>query len=209
MTDHPAPFFIAGSAGLDFLNSIATPADQTVDWIATGEGLVDWLQQAGFLDSDTASAIGKEALPGEIDWVAAQARVLREWFRAFVRAHKGRPLARNVLSDLEPLNQLLSRDKEFDQVVWTPDDSPLPFRRARLRRWTTPDTLLQPIGAALADVVCSENFSNIKACQGSHCTLLYVDRTRRLARRWCSMAVCGNRSKQASHRDRTIGRLAT
>jgi predicted RNA-binding Zn ribbon-like protein len=31
---------------------------------------------------------------------------------------------------------------------------------------------------------------------------VFVDRTRRRARRWCSMAICGNRAKQAAHRSR-------
>jgi predicted RNA-binding Zn ribbon-like protein len=31
---------------------------------------------------------------------------------------------------------------------------------------------------------------------------MFADRTRRRARRWCSMAVCGTRAKQAAHRNR-------
>jgi predicted RNA-binding Zn ribbon-like protein len=33
-------------------------------------------------------------------------------------------------------------------------------------------------------------------------TLLFADHTRGHARRWCSMALCGNRAKQAAHRQR-------
>jgi predicted RNA-binding Zn ribbon-like protein len=43
----------------------------------------------------------------------------------------------------------------------------------------------------------------VKGCEGPVCTLLFLDRTRARARRWCSMAVCGNRAKQAAHRTRT------
>jgi predicted RNA-binding Zn ribbon-like protein len=42
----------------------------------------------------------------------------------------------------------------------------------------------------------------VKACEGTNCTLLFADHTRRRARRWCSMAICGNRAKQAAHRER-------
>ncbi|HEY6735223.1 MAG TPA: CGNR zinc finger domain-containing protein, partial [Roseiarcus sp.] len=38
--------------------------------------------------------------------------------------------------------------------------------------------------------------------EGANCTLVFVDRTRRRGRRWCSMALCGNRAKQAAHRHR-------
>ena len=36
----PPAFFISGSLGLDFLNTLATPVDTPVDWIDSGEGLL-------------------------------------------------------------------------------------------------------------------------------------------------------------------------
>jgi predicted RNA-binding Zn ribbon-like protein len=45
-------------------------------------------------------------------------------------------------------------------------------------------------------------FFNVKACEGPACTLMFADHTRGRARRWCSMAICGNRAKQAAHRQR-------
>jgi predicted RNA-binding Zn ribbon-like protein len=71
-----------------------------------------------------------------------------------------------------------------------------------MRRWETPDTLLLPLARAMADLVCEEDFSRVKACEGTACTLFFIDRTRAQARRWCTMAVCGNRAKQAAHRRR-------
>ena len=35
------------------------------------------------------NAVTERATPGELDKVADQARVLREWFRGFVRKHMG------------------------------------------------------------------------------------------------------------------------
>ena len=58
------------------------------------------------------------------------------------------------------------------------------------------------IARAMAELVCDHDFTQVKACEGPTCTLLFVDRTRGHARRWCSMAVCGNRAKQAAHRTR-------
>ena len=206
----PEPFFVAGSVGLDFLNSLATPVDTPVEWLASGDDLVDWLQSARLLSGDTADALRKSALPGEMDAVAAQARSLREWFRAFVLTHRGKPLKPGALDELYALNQLLARDLEFQQIVRTSEKGArLPLRVARLRRWPSPDALLLPIAEALADVACNENFADVKGCEGSACSLLFVDRTRMRSRRWCSMAVCGNRSKQAAHRVRTSGRRAS
>ena len=203
----PPAMFIADSRGLDFLNSVATPVDTRVDWIEDGEGLLDWLAQAKLVPSDALEAIRARAMPGELDKVADQARALREWFRNFVRAHMGRPLTPRVmgkaLGELEPLNRLLERDEAFKQLI-APRQAGEGDRLElqTMRRWRSPEALLLPIGESLAKFVCDENFEDVKACEGATCTLMFADHTRRKARRWCSMAICGNRAKQAAHRNR-------
>ena len=205
--DQRAPaFFIADALGLDFLNSIATPVDMPIDWIDDGEGLLGWLEQARLVPADALKTIRAQALPGELDKVADQARQLREWFRGFVRKHKGRPLTAKSLAELGPLNRLLERDDAFNRIVAAPkgDAPPLQFHKAR--RWRTPEALLSPIGEALAQFVCTEDFLDVKACEGHACTMYFADHTRGRARRWCTMALCGNRAKQAAHRQRLKAR---
>jgi predicted RNA-binding Zn ribbon-like protein len=192
--------FIADALALDFLNSLATPAGTEVDWIQDGEGFLAWLDQARLVPPEALKALRVRAMPGEIDRVAAQARALRSWFRAFVDARKGRPLGAQDLQELGPLNRLLERDERFSQIV-VPEEA-AGFELRTVRRWRTPESLLLPIGEVLAKFVCEEDFSSVKACEGPACTLLFVDHTRGHARRWCSMALCGNRAKQAAHRNR-------
>jgi predicted RNA-binding Zn ribbon-like protein len=195
----PMPaLFVADSAGLDFLNSVATPIDTPVDWLADGHGLLDWLQQAHLAPDAALRSLRERALPEEIDLLAVQARALREWFRGFVRRHAGRPLSPSALTELEPLNELLERDHRYAAVVPRAEG----FALVERRRWHAPETLLLPVAEAMAQAVCNEDFTYIKACEGPLCTLLFADRTRGHARRWCSMALCGNRAKQAAHRRR-------
>jgi predicted RNA-binding Zn ribbon-like protein len=143
-----------------------------------------------------------QALPGELDKVADQARSLREWFRGFVRDHMGRPLPENALAGLEPLNRLLERDEGFSRIVSRSIEGRKTLELQALRKWRSPEALLLPIGEALGRFVCTEDFSHVKACEGPACTLLFADHTRGHRRRWCSMALCGNRAKQAAHRHR-------
>ncbi|WP_431204694.1 CGNR zinc finger domain-containing protein [Bradyrhizobium betae] len=203
--DRPPAMFIADSLGLDFLNSVATPVDTPVDWIDDGDGLIDWLAQAGLVPSDELHALKARARPGELDKVAGEARALREWFREFVRKHAGRPLTAAALKELGPLNSLLERDEAFNRIEPVHDDGGTLSLQMK-RRWRSPQAMLLPVGEALAKFVCEEDFTDVKQCEGHNCTMLFVDHTRRRARRWCIMAVCGNRAKQAAHRSRLKGR---
>jgi predicted RNA-binding Zn ribbon-like protein len=202
MDNAPPAIFIADALALDFVNSLATPVDTAIDWIDDGEGLLSWLDQARLVPRDALEALRARALPGELDKVADQARSLREWFRGFVRGHMGRPLVAADLRELGPLNRLLERDEAFNQLVPHHDGDGPPLGLRTMRRWRSPESLLLPIGEALARFVSAEDFTRVKACEGHPCTLLFVDHTRARARRWCSMAVCGNRAKQAAHRNR-------
>jgi predicted RNA-binding Zn ribbon-like protein len=194
--------FIADAPGLDFLNSIATPVDVPVDWIGDGEGLLAWLEQAGMMRADEIAAVRKRATKAELDQTAARARDLREWFRAFVQKRKGRALGAKDGRELLPLNALLARDVQHGELVATGPDDTAPFTYRLERRYDAAESLLMPIAEALAKLVSEEDFTQVKACEGPKCTLLFADHTRGHARRWCSMAICGNRAKVAAHRAR-------
>jgi predicted RNA-binding Zn ribbon-like protein len=196
------PIFVADAPGLDFLNSVATPVDEEVDWISDGAGLLAWLEQAGFVSRSAIAAVRAQSTPAELDAVAARARELREWFRAYVQKRKGRSLVAKDLRDLGPLNQLLERDEQYGQIVADVADGVVSFELRANRRWKSAESLLMPIAELLAKLVCEEDFAHVKACEGPRCTLMFADHTRGHARRWCSMAICGNRAKVAAHRAR-------
>ncbi len=93
MSDRKPPaIFLSGSPGLDFLNSLATPVDVPIDWIDDGDGLLAWLEQARLVPTTVLKTLKNQAMPGELDGVAARARDLREWFRGFVKARSGKRL---------------------------------------------------------------------------------------------------------------------
>ncbi|MFL9869100.1 CGNR zinc finger domain-containing protein [Paraburkholderia fungorum] len=193
---------VADAPGLDFLNSIATPVDEPVDWISDGEGLLAWLDQAALVPRTVLEAMRVQSTAAELDEIAARARELREWFRVFVRKRKGRPLLPKDLRELGPLNQLLAQDQQHGEIVTNAADGATSFELRANRRWQSPESLLMPIAEVLARLVCEEDFTYVKACEGPRCTLMFADHTRGHARRWCSMAICGNRAKVAAHRKR-------
>src|SRR5690348_6119731 len=150
MQEIPA-IVIADAPALDFLNSVATPVDVPVEWLDDGEGLVSWLQQARLVPAPLLQDLRSRALPGELDDIAERARSLREWFRGFVHKHRGRPLTREDLNELEPLNRLLERDETFHQIAPAVSHTGHAlqggnaFELHAARRWRSPEALLFPI----------------------------------------------------------------
>jgi predicted RNA-binding Zn ribbon-like protein len=200
MPDRPPPFFIADHLALDFLNSIASPKGIPVEWLRDGRDLVDWLEQANVIAPDIAARFRRSNDQRALDGVAGRAREFRDWLRRFVTRHMGKPLTTRAAKALGPLNDLLAGDTSYPVVEAAGREKALRLRR--VRRWEGPDELLRPIAEATADLVCSVDFRLIRACEGLPCTLVFLDRTKAHLRRWCSMAVCGNRAKAAAHRAR-------
>ena len=180
----PGPTFNAGDLALDFLNSITTSGQNVDELVANGEDLLAWLVQAQLLDHGDAAAIRANSLPGELNEVAAQVRALREWFRKFVLAHMGRHLTDEALDLLKPLNCVLQRDEKYWAIVETSQrtrkaqgQSGLELRS--LRRSTKPNALILIISQAMADLVCSKDFSLVKARNGRTPPLLFLDNRNR------------------------------
>jgi predicted RNA-binding Zn ribbon-like protein len=208
----PPAIFIAGALGLDFLNSLARPVDELIDWWGNGDDFLSWMKQAGLLTEDDIAIAKSNMSAKELDRMAAKARELREWFRGFIKAHRGKSLKAQALTRLGPLMKLL----EMDEVFWSLEPEPAPsskrasedvsagsFRLHARRRWRKPESVLAPIAEEIARFISSADFRYVKACPGQNCVLFFLDQTRRHGRRWCSMAICGNRAKQEAFRKRS------
>jgi len=56
--------------------------------------------------------------------------------------------------------------------------------------------------AIVAAAMANGTWSRLKACRADDCRWAFYDHARNRSRRWCSMAVCGNRTKARSYRHR-------
>lgn len=210
-TTRPEPFFIADDRALDILNSVATPWGTQIEWLGDGGNLLAWLEQAGLVPPEVAMRLLEKTSAEALDEVAAQARDLREWFREFVAAHAGQRIELSALADLDKLNRLIARDEAYPQIEprvakahdaaqQTQDARSSSLQLRRHRHWRTAEDLLLPIAEAMGDLICEANFERVKNCEGPKCTLWFHDTSKNHTRRWCTMAVCGNRAKAAAHR---------
>ena len=204
----PPAFLIAESPALDFLNTVAQPADIQYEWFDSTPHLLNWLDQAGLVTSEEIKQFYQPKWLETHSELATQARELRDWFRHFVETHAGKPLTTSALSALKPINKILSNDDYYFQIQpqdksdteMDNDSENLVFRQKKVRRWQNTDDLLLPIAEAISELVCNTDWSLIKQCKGPTCTLWFLDVSKNRKRRWCTMAICGNRAKVAKHR---------
>ncbi|HET6296956.1 MAG TPA: CGNR zinc finger domain-containing protein [Kribbella sp.] len=75
----------------------------------------------------------------------------------------------------------------------------------RTKRWETPVTGTQILGAAareLVEMIGTDRAKRVRMCEGADCYLMFYDTSRPGNRRWCSMQRCGNRNKVGTYRTR-------
>jgi predicted RNA-binding Zn ribbon-like protein len=191
----PPAKFIADSKALDFLNS----GDGELDWMGSGEKLIAWLDQAGLVPRSVLLKLERDSDRKALDRVAFRVRKLRAWLGKVVERHHGKALTRADIATFDPLNRILMQDVRYPQIVAPERSASTPVLES-MRHWDTPNVLLWTIAETVAQLICEEDFARVRRCEG--CSLVFVDRTRQQARKWCSMSTCGNRAKQAAHRHR-------
>src|SRR5205823_11428262 len=60
------------------------------------------------------------------------------------------------------------------------------------------DWLLAAVARSGAETIAEGLHARLRICANPRCGLFFYDNSRTRRRRWCSMAVCGNRSKVAA-----------
>lgn len=187
---------LADDPALELLNSRATPSPgaEPIELIGDGASYLLWLARSGLIDEEDLAALEKLFSTEELDCAAADARTLREKLRPILLDWAGEnpvPFPEDVI---DQLNALLAQDRRYTQL--NPEDDALLLRERR--QWEQPAQLLVPSAQAWAHLLVEGDPSLIRQCPG--CTIIFYDRTKSHRRRWCSMALCGNRAKVRRHR---------
>lgn len=191
--------FIAENPALDLVNTQRMRDGAPVDVLENYTALVSWLMQAGVLDAAHAKAVLKKwGNTAEGKHVYERARVLRDAVRAMAEhAVAGKAVPQ---SSLDTINDVLSYSAGYTQLVRVRGG----VEKHLHRKSDEAMQLLVPIAEAAADLLCHGDLSLVKKCGNPRCILYFYDTTKNHARRWCSMAGCGNRMKaQAHYRRRT------
>ena len=69
-----------------------------------------------------------------------------------------------------------------------------------------PDAALALVLGIVFGARANGSWRRMKACPHEHCGWVFYDRSRNRSSQWCSMRICGNRTKAARHRAIVAGR---
>jgi predicted RNA-binding Zn ribbon-like protein len=160
-------------------------AEAALDLLATRAEAAEWLVAAGLLPTGSG-----------LTGAEHQAFVeLREAIRGVLAAHTDRlesPAAASRLTvALASCRLDLAIDPAGDARLVSADHDP--FRR-----------VIGAVAIALAEAAVGGTWARLKSCPGHLCGWAFYDRSASGQSRWCSMQLCGSRSKMRAYR----GRLA-
>jgi len=181
-----------GALCLDFANTVSWRGSGVpIDHLPTYEELIRFAEQSKLLSEADGWRLRREAArrPDVATRALRKAVVLREaLYRTFARLAGGRsPLS----ADLETLNASLP--SALARLRVAPGDEGFAWE------WhgdpQALDRLIWPVARDAAVFLTSTNLSRLRTCENPKCRWVFHDGTRNGTRRWCSMAVCGNRAK--------------
>jgi len=181
----PAPLVLADHPALDLLNTKMMVEGLRRDLLTGDEEAAQWLDQVGFGSSAELPIEEDGRLVGEL-------RALRDCVEKLIDAR-----CENRVADPTALNAFLRQ--AVPQLVWEQPGHPV------LDRFNEPDAAKRRVGQiafAAAELLAEGDFTLVRKCESPDCSLMFYDRTKSHKRRWCSMALCGNRHKVAEFRKR-------
>jgi len=184
------PYVLADDPVLDMLNTRANIDAQPHDFWQSDADVERWLVRLEWVKEGQVPVFE----PGALLRVG---RELREVIRVLLEARK-----EGAQGDPAALNGFLRKAVSHPQLAWLASGE---LRVERQRKLQTPEQFLSMIAEAAARLLVDGDFNLIRTCEHPECVLWFYDRTKAHKRRWCSMALCGNRHKVAEFRKRKLG----
>jgi predicted RNA-binding Zn ribbon-like protein len=184
----PASRLLGGRLSLDFVN--ATPTNAELPW----ELLIQFLESTSIVSAGRGAQLLSlpQSDPQAAEALLLKARrlgsALRKVFAATLRKQR-------IAGEwIEPINEILRITEGHDELVGQAGVWKIEF----VAREGGLDWLLAAVARSGAEIIAEGARARLRLCANPHCGLFFYDNSRTRRRRWCSMAVCGNRSKVAA-----------
>lgn len=191
-------FIIGNNLSLDFINTEYVLNGERKDALSGYTDLLAWAVAVGVLDAKQRKWLAREFGASN---AAAEAFTRALDFRATLRVmveglEKGKKVKPQTLA---AINEMLRAGKSGYAELAPTDEG---FTKIFRADFNEPSEILLPIAEAAADLLCYGEMAYLKKCQNPECILHFYDTSKNHRRRWCSMAICGNRAKAAAFYNR-------
>jgi predicted RNA-binding Zn ribbon-like protein len=183
---------LGGRLALDFANIPSYPGAPAhhLSW----EELIVFLEASHIVSNERGSTLlalsGSE--PDAAQTLLARSTDLRDSLRKIF----GAMVRKEAIAPdwTEPINRILRITEGHDELVSANSAWKLEF----VARESGLDWLLAAVARSAAEIIVEGAEARVRICANPVCGLFFSDHSRTHRRRWCSMAVCGNRNKVAS-----------
>jgi predicted RNA-binding Zn ribbon-like protein len=190
--------FVANRPVLDFLNTRPVLADGPTELLPDFDALERWFAASGIVSSaKTKGRLRSWRTSGEARGFLKELLAFRERLRnAVVRMEAGSAPSDDFLKEVNarlqeypPRTALRRREgRIFMEPVFDPQ---------------RPADLWAPIIQGTADLLSEPQTERLRKCES--CLVHFFDASKKGARRWCSMNLCGNKVKVAAYQRRRRG----
>jgi predicted RNA-binding Zn ribbon-like protein len=179
--------WVGSHTGIDLVNTeAADDRGDPVELVPNFTALVDWAHAAELIDAHVARRCRTAAAPQQRN-VLAWFRTLRTCLRAVLERGDDEPSVSRALDAAVGDVRVRLGYRPIQSANDAPVIAERPLERLRLA-----------LAVAALDATRLDR-SRIRRCAHRRCILLYYDTTKNRSRRWCDMAVCGNRAKASAH----------
>jgi predicted RNA-binding Zn ribbon-like protein len=188
--------FVGNQLSLDFLNTRPNVDGAPKEFLEDCPALARWMAAAELISDRDAKKLERVWIQPAFAVALGQLQDFRERFRQVVFQREAAKEAPRAF--VAELNQLLAAHPYLDEVAR--GDSGL--IRKKCFTPETPLDVFAPLADSVASLLTAADVSRIRRCNCSNCVLHFYDVSKKGTRRWCSMNMCGNRSKVAAYAER-------
>jgi predicted RNA-binding Zn ribbon-like protein len=194
----PEPFqLLADHPALDFVNTLDNRFSAVPKELLNNYGdLLQFAEKSGVLGAKNSAALALHCNDSAARKVLRSALRVREALASafYASIDTDRKIAPEALQTLEVQFLLAVKNR---RLVQRPSRS----KRKLSISWEwsagepAPDLPVWLIARSGVDLLTSDEMRHVRACASDGCRWLFLDISKNHSRRWCSMAVCGNRMK--------------
>jgi predicted RNA-binding Zn ribbon-like protein len=192
-SDSPSYLLIGERLAVNFANVPSRPGLPRAESL-TWEELIGFLETSEIVSPERGAKLLTltQTDPQSAERLLSRAVRLRGALREILGAMiRGKRIEHDWI---RPINEILRVTEGHDEMIWSGEAWRIEFvAREEALEW-----LLAAIARSGAELLAEGPKARLRFCANPACSLIFCDASRTHRRRWCTMSLCGNRSKVAA-----------